>query len=319
VETMEEAPGSEEKPAEPATPPQPEPMQDATPTTPQPPESPAASDDKKAEDAKKKNKVKKTTLTVQEKHTGLSNKDLQNLVEEEGKMLAADRLAIETAEKKNAVESYVYDMRNKLNDSYSEFATSSEKEALSARFTETEDWLYGEGADATKSVYIKKLDELKSLGDPISKRYNEHDNRYEALGAIKSAIENFRMLATSADPKYDHITKEDRDKVTQECSNVEKWVTENMMKQEKTAKNANPVVLVADINKKNQELNKACNTIMNKPKPAPPKEEKKPEPEKKPEEAKPTTEEPKPTETKTETKQEESKQPETNKSDMDLD
>lgn len=47
---------------------------------------------------------------------------LQRLTEEEAQMNAADRLIVETAERKNALESYVYDMRNKLNESLAEFA-----------------------------------------------------------------------------------------------------------------------------------------------------------------------------------------------------
>ncbi len=39
-------------------------------------------------------------------------------------MVASDRLAIDTAEQKNAVESYVYEMRNKLDDSLSPYTTA---------------------------------------------------------------------------------------------------------------------------------------------------------------------------------------------------
>lgn len=45
------------------------------------------------------------------------------MIEEEHKMIAADRLAIETVDRKNAVESYIYDMRGKINESLASFAT----------------------------------------------------------------------------------------------------------------------------------------------------------------------------------------------------
>jgi len=257
-------------------------MQDAVPTT---PESPSQESEKKEEEKKKK-KVKKTNLIVQEKTSAIPAKELQLLSEEEGKMLASDRLAIETAEKKNAVESYVYDMRNKITESFSEFSTPGEKDTLSKLFEQTEEWLYSEGADATKSVYVKKLEELRAIGDPIGKRKYEYENRYEALVAIKNAIEGFRSTATSADPKYDHISKEEREKVISESATVEKWLTDMMMKQDKSPKNVNPVILVAEISKKFQELTRTCNTILNKPKPAPPKVEEKPKEEKPKEEKK---------------------------------
>jgi len=44
--------------------------------------------------------------------------------------------------------------------------------------SEAEDWLYTEGCkDATKSGYVPRLDALKVLGDPITFRYKEVDER----------------------------------------------------------------------------------------------------------------------------------------------
>lgn len=40
-------------------------------------------------------------------------------------MAAADKLAVETAEAKNAVESYVYEMRSKLSDSLGNYASEN--------------------------------------------------------------------------------------------------------------------------------------------------------------------------------------------------
>lgn len=33
-----------------------------------------------------------------------------------------------------------------------------------------EDWLYGDGEDEKKSVYVTKLEELRARGDPIEQR-----------------------------------------------------------------------------------------------------------------------------------------------------
>jgi hypothetical protein len=40
-----------------------------------------------------------------------------------------------------------------------------------AQLTATEDWLYDEGEDCAKSVYVAKLDELKKAGEPIEARW----------------------------------------------------------------------------------------------------------------------------------------------------
>jgi heat shock protein 4 len=36
---------------------------------------------------------------------------------------------------------------------------------------ESQDWLYDEGEDASKGVYIAKIDELRALAGPIRQRY----------------------------------------------------------------------------------------------------------------------------------------------------
>jgi len=50
-----------------------------------------------------------------------------------------------------------------LNDKYQEFVIDSEREAFTAKLQEVEDWLYEDGEDETKGVYIAKLEELKKV------------------------------------------------------------------------------------------------------------------------------------------------------------
>lgn len=53
----------------------------------------------------------------------------------------------------------------------------AEREALSAQLTAMEDWLYEDGEDEKKSVYVAKLAELKAKGDPIQMRATEEQAR----------------------------------------------------------------------------------------------------------------------------------------------
>ncbi|GJZ56416.1 heat shock 70 kDa protein 15-like protein [Tanacetum coccineum] len=50
-----------------------------------------------------------------------------------------------------------------LHDKVFEFVTDSDREQLIAKLQETEDWLYEDGEDETKGLYVAKLDELKKL------------------------------------------------------------------------------------------------------------------------------------------------------------
>ena len=173
-------------------------------------------------------------------------------------MAAQDRLLIETSERKNdvrisnrarwlalvcitfihsfihslthslthsrhQVETYVYDMRGKISDGGNLylFAPAEVRENLAKLLTETEDWLYGDGEDATKSVYVARLADLKKIGDPIEKRYHEAEARPTAVAALRGTIEQYLAEARSDDEKYAHIDQAERQKVLDQCANSE--------------------------------------------------------------------------------------------------
>ncbi|CAL9240534.1 unnamed protein product [Arabidopsis halleri] len=115
-------------------------------------------------------------------------------------MALQDRVMEETKDRKNALESYVYDMRNKLSDKYQEYITDSEREAFLAKLQEVEDWLYEDGEDETKGVYVAKLEELKKVGDPVEVRYKEEfvqDNDEEKLHLIYSIARYLKQCGFS--------------------------------------------------------------------------------------------------------------------------
>ena len=58
---------------------------------------------------------------------------------------------------------------------------------------------------------------------------------------------------------------------------MQKWLDDVTAKQAPLPKSEKPVLLCAEMEKKNQELAKCADDILKEPKPAPPKEEKKEE------------------------------------------
>jgi Molecular chaperone len=78
-------------------------------------------------------------------------------------MIADDKLEKERIDARNCLEEYVYDLRNKLGseEEFALYIAADDASKLSTQLDETENWLYEEGADVNKSVYISKLDELK--------------------------------------------------------------------------------------------------------------------------------------------------------------
>ncbi|KAJ6715228.1 HEAT SHOCK 70 KDA PROTEIN 14 [Salix viminalis] len=218
-----------------------------------------------------KKKVKKTNIPVSEVvYGGIPAAEVEKLVEKEYEMALQDRVMEETKEKKNAVEAYVYDMRNKLSDKYQEFVTDPEREGFTAKLQETEDWLYEDGEDETKGVYIAKLEELKKQGDPIEVRYKEYTERGPVLDQLVYCINSYREAAVSSDPKFEHIDLTEKQKVLNECVESEAWLREKKQHQDSLPKYATPVLLSADVRKKAEALDRFCRPIMTKPKPAKP-------------------------------------------------
>ncbi|CAN4084864.1 unnamed protein product [Withania somnifera] len=218
-----------------------------------------------------KKKVKKTSVQVTEIVYGaMAAADVQKAVEKEFEMALQDRVMEETKDKKNAVESYVYDMRNKLSDKYQEFVTDSEREPFIAKLQEVEDWLYEDGEDETKGAYIARLEELKKQGNPIEQRYKEYAERGPVIDQLIYCINSYREAAMSIDPKFDHIDLAEKQKVLNECVEAEVWFREKKQQQDALPKYANPVLLSADVRRKAEALDRVCRPIMTKPKPATP-------------------------------------------------
>ncbi|KAI7748651.1 hypothetical protein M8C21_012451, partial [Ambrosia artemisiifolia] len=202
-----------------------------------------------------KKKVKKANVPVSELVYGaMLSADVQKAVEKEFEMALQDRIMEETKDKKNAVEAYVYDMRNKLHDKLYEFVADSEREGFITKLQETEDWLYEDGEDETKGVYVAKLDELKKQGDPIEQRYKEHSERGSFVDQLANHVNWFKQAAASADPKYEHIDLSEKQKVLNECSEAENWLREKKQLQDSIPKHADPVLLSSDIRKKAEAL-----------------------------------------------------------------
>uniref|UniRef100_A0A3P8WB92 Heat shock protein 4b n=1 Tax=Cynoglossus semilaevis TaxID=244447 RepID=A0A3P8WB92_CYNSE len=197
--------------------------------------------------------------------------DMLNLfVENEGKMIMQDKLEKERNDAKNYVEEYVYDMRDKLHGRLEKFVSETDRDALSLKLEDTENWLYEEGEDQPKQVYIDKLGELKKLGQPIQERYAEAEERPKAFEELGKQIQQYMKFVEAYKTKeeqYDHLDEADVGKVDKLTSETMMWMNSSMNQQSKQSLTVDPTVKVKDIKAKTKELFSACNPIVTKPKP----------------------------------------------------
>ncbi len=158
-----------------------------------------------------KKKFKKTDLETVMEFAGLTPAEIQSATELEGRMAFEDKIIIETADKRNELESYIYSMRDKLDGTLKAYHTQEEKQKLSTLLTDAEDWLYGDGFESTKGKYTAKLDELYAISNPIEKRLEEETNRPDSVAQLKKQIESCRNFAANTDEKFAHIDETDRE------------------------------------------------------------------------------------------------------------
>jgi len=234
--------------------------------------------DAKDEDSekKKKKKVKRTDIPVLSHTASYSTKDLNTLIEEEGRMAASDQLAVETADRKNALESYIYTMRSRITGDLSEYSTETERSTLSKLLDDGENWLYGDGEDVTKSVYAGRLAELQKLGDPIASRLREAEFRPEVIKSLLDTISHYQAEVADTSDKYSHIDQADKDKITAEISAARDWLSQARIKQDETPKTSNPAFLSSEFTFRKNNLEKLAKPILSRPKPKPKAPEPKP-------------------------------------------
>ncbi|XP_052443294.1 heat shock 70 kDa protein 4 [Carassius gibelio] len=238
-------------------------------------------EEKKSETQTKKAKVKTKMVDLPIENSlqwQLASDALNLFVENEGKMIMQDKLEKERNDAKNYVEEYVYEMRDKLHGVLENFVSEADRDSFSLKLEDTENWLYEEGEDQQKQVYIDKLAELKKLGDPIQSRYREAEERPKALDVLGRQIQQYMKVVEAykaKDELYDHLDELEMMKMEKQVNETMTWMNNSMNLQSKHSLSQDPVVKAEEIQAKTKELYSACNHIVTKPKPKvePPKEE----------------------------------------------
>jgi molecular chaperone DnaK (HSP70) len=135
---------------------------------------------------------KKTSTKLQFKNSSyaLAPKTRQQYHELENRIAADDQNILDLKEIKNSLESYGYDMRQKI-DQYGDlekYVDDLTKAAFIKDINETVEWLYEDASKtATKDQLQNKLFVFKTLGEPIKRRqayYSELEvyfNQFEKI------------------------------------------------------------------------------------------------------------------------------------------
>ncbi|UJR22204.1 hypothetical protein I4U23_025268 [Adineta vaga] len=227
---------------------------------------------KEATAAAPKKKKKEIDLPITPRVPGASKKELERLIEQELEMISQDKKEKERSDAKNAVEEYVYEMRGKVDGGeYEKYSDEKSRQKLLGDLRTTEDWLYDDGMDQEKNVYVDRLKSLKSLGEPMRNRYNEAESRQhhmqELMKSIQRIDEALQIYHTKSSDKYAHIDKNDIEKANKVLSDKQTWYDQTANRFHALKSHEDPTILCSQIKQERDTLERECWAILNKPKP----------------------------------------------------
>jgi len=87
---------------------------------------------------KVKKQVRKGDLPLSAGTASLDTSLVSRMAEQENSMVMEDKLVADTEDKKNELESFIYELRNKIDEQYSEFASDDEKSKIKDKLEQSE-------------------------------------------------------------------------------------------------------------------------------------------------------------------------------------
>ncbi|RYP55770.1 hypothetical protein DL771_012361 [Monosporascus sp. 5C6A] len=150
------------------------------------------------ESAESSPKPKKKTLVVIPidytlENTGvpaLSKAELSKAKDRLKAFEASDRSRRLREETLNQLEGFTYRVRDLLeSDKFIAASTAKDRELLEKKASDASEWLYGDGADASRDELKTRLKELKDLVSPVEKRIEEAEKRPDLVKGLKKALE----------------------------------------------------------------------------------------------------------------------------------
>jgi len=107
--------------------------------------------------------VKYRTKTMNYKPSCLnaaSQSQINQFLELEGNMNLNDRNIVETLERKNDLESFIYSWRSNISSQYADYVEQDKVPAFLKQLEVEEAWLYDDGENAQKSEYVNRINAL---------------------------------------------------------------------------------------------------------------------------------------------------------------
>ncbi|GMN43899.1 hypothetical protein TIFTF001_013102 [Ficus carica] len=132
--------------------------------------------------AEDKTAKKSQSITIKDEKGRLSQEEIEKMVKEAEEFAEEDKKLREKIDARNKLETYIYNMKNTVNDKLAEKIESEDKEKMESALKEALEWL-DDSQNAEKEDYDEKLKEVEAVCNPVIKQV------YEKRGASSASDE----------------------------------------------------------------------------------------------------------------------------------
>lgn len=189
-------------------------------------------------------------------------------------MINNDRQEKERVDARNALEEFVYDIRGKIQEGgeLHIYLTETSRDKFCLELDQIETWLYEEGEDCERQVYIDRLSILNQQSEPIKNRHMEYENQAQAFEQLGHEIQMTRKavdLYKKGDEKYNHLSEVEILNVSEAADKAEKFYMDAKAKLSKINPTEDPAVKVSEIMNESDTLNACARSVLSRAKPKP--------------------------------------------------
>lgn len=150
----------------------------------------------KAKEVKKQLRTINISFAVEALGTpSLSGLELERVKTRMAAFDASDRSRKAREEALNSLEAYTYKTRDLVDDDEFVRASSAEQRAaIEAKSKLASEWLYGDGAEASKDDLKARFDELRDLVHPIQRRLDEARKRPDLVQSLRDTLDQTEAM-----------------------------------------------------------------------------------------------------------------------------
>jgi len=225
--------------------------------------------------------VHKQPLTVKAYHEGRVQPHSAELMQASKskllEMALKDKERMMLEESRNKVESYIYRIKNSLEDNadaISQVTTEEQREEVRKLAVDAEEWLYEDGYSADFATMEDKYAELSVPFEKILLRMSEMTARPAAVAALKKKLTDIEQLMVKWESDRPQVKDEERASVLEKVEEIRKWVVDMEEAQAKKKPHEDAAFISDDVPGQTASVEALVLRLSKRPKPKPPKEEK---------------------------------------------